>query len=138
MPGTFLEPPCSRRRMKLPGAMLRGSGPRRAGVAFVSKVGEFAKRLIAVRPCQVGGLRAMSDDRSTITIRRHAYAAMLDAVQRAVIDKGASKASRKAAFSGLLALLDAGLISDTVSSSPAANGNGPAPAQVSTGLRLMG
>jgi hypothetical protein len=34
----------SRRRMKLPGAMLRGSGPRCAGVAFAS-VGEFARRL---------------------------------------------------------------------------------------------
>jgi len=43
--------------------------------------------LIAVRPRKVGELRAMSDDRSTITIPRHGYAAMLDAVQRAVIDK---------------------------------------------------
>jgi len=31
----------------------------------------------------------MSDDRSTITIPRHGYAAMLDAIERAVIDKGA-------------------------------------------------
>jgi hypothetical protein len=37
------EPMRSWRRMKLPGAMLRGSGPRRAGVAFVSKVGKFAR-----------------------------------------------------------------------------------------------
>jgi hypothetical protein len=35
----------SRRRMKLPGAMLRGSGPRCAGVAFASNVGEFARPL---------------------------------------------------------------------------------------------
>jgi hypothetical protein len=41
----------------------------------------------------------MSDDRSTTTIRHHAYAAMIDAVECAVIDKGASKATRKAAFS---------------------------------------
>ena len=47
------------------------------------------KCLIAVRPRKVGELRAMSDDRSTITIPRHGYAAMLDAIERAVIDKGA-------------------------------------------------
>jgi hypothetical protein len=35
----------------------------------------------------------MSDDHSTITIPRHAYTAMVDAVQHAVIDKGASKAT---------------------------------------------
>jgi hypothetical protein len=36
------------------------------------------------------------------------YAAVLDAVQRAVIDKSASKATRRAAFSVLLVLLEAG------------------------------
>jgi hypothetical protein len=80
----------------------------------------------------------MSDDRSTITIHRHAYAAMIDAVECAVIDKGASKATRKAAFSALLALVDAGLIRDTSTSSPAGDGNCPTPAHVRTGLRLMG
>jgi hypothetical protein len=80
----------------------------------------------------------MSDDRSTITIPRHAYAAMVDAVQCAVIDKGASKATRKAAFSALLALADAKLIRDTSTGSPAADGNGPAPAHLMTELRVMG
>jgi hypothetical protein len=80
----------------------------------------------------------MSDDRPTITIPRHAFAAMADAVQRAVIDKGASNATRKAAFSALLALAEAELIRDTSASSPAADGDGPAPAHVRTGLRLMG
>ena len=47
----------------------------------------------------------MSDDRSTVTIPLYGY---VDAVQCAVIDKRASKATRKAAFSALLALVDAG------------------------------
>ena len=80
----------------------------------------------------------MSEDRSTITIPRHAYAAMIDAVQCAVIDKGGSKATRKVAFSALLALADAGLIRDMSPSSPAVEGTGPAPAHTGTGLRLMG
>jgi hypothetical protein len=67
------------------------------------------------------------------------YVAIVDAVQRAVIDKGASKATRKAAFSALLALVEAGLlIGDTSTSSPARDGNSPAPAHVRTGLHLMG
>ncbi len=79
----------------------------------------------------------MSDDRSTITIPHHGFAAIVDAVQRAIIDKGASKATRKAAFSALLALVDAGLIiGDTSTSSPASDG--AAPAYVRTRLRLMG
>jgi hypothetical protein len=40
----------------------------------------------------------MSDDRSTITIPSESCAAILDAVQRALIDRYASKATRKAAF----------------------------------------
>lgn len=80
----------------------------------------------------------MSDDRSTITIPRHACAAMIDAVQCAVIDKGASNVTRKAAFSAVLALVDAGLIVDTSAGSPAEDGNGPAPTHVRTGLRLTG
>jgi hypothetical protein len=79
----------------------------------------------------------MSDDRSTITIPHHGFAAIVDAVQRAVIDKGASKATRKAAFSAILALVDAGLvIGETSPGSPARDE--PAPAQARTRLRLMG
>jgi hypothetical protein len=80
----------------------------------------------------------MSDDRSTITIPRHAYVAMIDAVQCAVIDKGGCKATRKVAFSALLALADAGLIRDMSTSSPAGDGTGHAPAHVGNALRLMG
>ena len=81
----------------------------------------------------------MSDDRSTVTIHRHGYAAIVDAVQCAVIDKRASKATRKAAFSALLALVDAGLIiGDTSSSPPPSDGKGSAAAHGRTGLRLTG
>jgi hypothetical protein len=80
----------------------------------------------------------MSEDRSNITIPRHACTAMIDAVQCAVIDKGASKTTRKAAFAALVALVDAGLIVDTSTSSPAEDGNGPAPTHARTGLRLTG
>jgi hypothetical protein len=52
----------------------------------------------------------MSDDRSNITIPSKSYAAILDAVQRAIVDKCASKATRRAAFSALLALIEAGSI----------------------------
>ena len=79
----------------------------------------------------------MSDDRSTIRIPCEGFAAIVDAVQRGVIDKGASKATRKAAFSALLALVEAGLIiGDTSISS--ADRDGPARAQVGTRLRLTG
>jgi hypothetical protein len=62
---------------------------------------------------------------------------IVDAVQRAVLDKGASKATRKAAFSAILALVDAGLIIGvTPPGAPARDGH--APAQVRTRLRLMG
>jgi hypothetical protein len=80
----------------------------------------------------------MGDERSTITIPRHAYTAMADAVQHAIIDKGASKATRKAAFSALLALVDAGLIRSKPTTWPAEDGNGPAPAHFRTELRLLG
>jgi hypothetical protein len=50
-------------------------------------------------------------DRCTITMPEDCYAAVLDAVQRAVIDKCASKATRKAAFSALSALVEPGEIS---------------------------
>ncbi len=81
----------------------------------------------------------MSDDRSTMTISRNACSAMIDAVQCAVIDKGASKATRTAAFSALLALAEAGLIVDTSAAGLAADdGNAPTPPHVRTGLRLTG
>ena len=44
----------------------------------------------------------MSDDRAGITVPRNVYAAVTDALQRAVVDRGASKATRTAAFSALL------------------------------------
>ena len=79
----------------------------------------------------------MNDDRSTITIPHHGFAVIVDAVQRAVLDKGASKATRKAAFSAILALVDAGLvIGETSPGSPAKDVRAPTP--VGTRLRLMG
>ena len=79
----------------------------------------------------------MNDDRPAIVIPHHGFAVIVDAVQRAVIDKGASKATRKAAFSAILALVDAGLvIGETPTSSPAKDS--AAPAYVRTKLRLMG
>lgn len=63
---------------------------------------------------QAEGQKAMSDARSIITLPPQATTAIMDAVQRAIVDKGASKATRKAAFSALLALVDAGLINGTV------------------------
>ena len=77
----------------------------------------------------------MSDDRASITVPRNAYAAITDAMQRAVVDRGASKATRKAAFSALLALVDAGLIRDSSAASPAADG---VTTHSRTGLRLTG
>jgi hypothetical protein len=41
----------------------------------------------------------MSNNLSAITIPDNCYAAILDAVQRAIVDKYASKATRQAAFS---------------------------------------
>jgi hypothetical protein len=87
---------------------------------------------------QVGGLWTMSDDRAGITVPRNLYAAITDALQRAVVDRGASKATRTAAFSALLALVDAGLIRDTSSASPAEDGIAPAATHARTGLRLTG
>jgi hypothetical protein len=86
---------------------------------------------------QVGGLWAMNDDRASITVPRNAYAAITDAMQRAVVDRGASKATRKAAFSALLALVDAGLIRDSSTGSPATDGIAPGPSH-SKRLRLTG
>jgi hypothetical protein len=50
----------------------------------------------------------MGNDRSTIIIPSESCAAILDAVQSALIDRYASKATRKAALSALLALIEAG------------------------------
>jgi hypothetical protein len=75
----------------------------------------------------------MSDDRSTITIPSGSYAAILDAVQRAIVDKCASNATRKAAFSALLALIEAGaLVGDTPISSPARDERGATAARTKT------
>ena len=78
----------------------------------------------------------MNDDRATITFPHHGFAVIVDAVQRAVLDKGASKATRKAAFSAILALVDAGLVIGETSPGSARDSN--AEAQVRTRLRLMG
>jgi hypothetical protein len=43
----------------------------------------------------------MSDNRSTVTIPSETWAVILDAVQHAIVDKYAAKATRKAAFSTL-------------------------------------
>ena len=77
----------------------------------------------------------MNDDRSTITIPHHGFAVIVDAVQRAVLDKGASKATRKAAFSAILALVDAGMI---IGEMPPDSQDVRTPTHVSTRLRLMG
>jgi hypothetical protein len=61
------------------------------------------------------------------------YAAVLDAVQCAVIDKRASKATRKAAFSALLALVEAGGEAGETSLSSAAKDRST-PGQTLTGL----
>jgi hypothetical protein len=55
----------------------------------------------------------MSEDHAIIAVPPYAFTAIVDAIQRAIVDKGASKATRKAAFSALLALVDAGLIVTT-------------------------
>jgi hypothetical protein len=80
----------------------------------------------------------MSDDRANIAVPRDAYAAMADAMRRAVIDRGASKATRKAAFSALLALVDAGLIRDTSAIRQRKTQVAPAEAHTQTRLRFHG
>lgn len=66
----------------------------------------------------------MSHDRAVITLSANVTATIMDAVQRAIIDKGASRATRKAAFSALIALADAGLL----------KGTRPAPARTETAV----
>ena len=81
----------------------------------------------------------MSDDRSTITIPDDGCAVILDAVQRAIVDKYAAKATRKAAFSALLALVEAGMmVGDTSISSTAKSANTAAPTPIKTRLPLAG
>jgi hypothetical protein len=80
----------------------------------------------------------MSDNRSTITISDDGCAAILDAVQRAIVDKYAAKATRKAALSALLALVEAGVIvGDTSISSTAKSASTAAP-PIKTRLPLTG
>src|SRR5262249_41724972 len=81
----------------------------------------IAKRLVRVS----GGTRAMTDDRSAVTIPHHGFTAIVDAVQRVVIDKGAPKSKRKAAISAMLAPDDAGLVIGDTSAGPPAR-EGPA------------
>jgi hypothetical protein len=81
----------------------------------------------------------MSDDRTIITLPPNATHAIMDAVQRAIVDKGASKATRKAAFSALLVLVDAGLIKGNLSeNSPARDEAGAAQKPVGTRCLLAG
>jgi hypothetical protein len=81
----------------------------------------------------------MSDDRPTITIPSESCAAVLDAVQRALIDRYASKATRRAAFSALLALIEAGaVVGDTAINSTARDASSAAVAHPKTRLRLAG
>jgi hypothetical protein len=87
---------------------------------------------------EFGGSRAMSDDRSTITIPRDAFAAVMDSIQRAIIDKGASKATRKAAFSVLLALIEAGLVADDTATLSTANKASVAQTHAATRRLLAG
>jgi hypothetical protein len=81
----------------------------------------------------------MSDHHSIVTLSPHATAAIIDAVQRSIIDKGACKATRKAAFSALLALVDAGLIERNMSkNSPTRHETGVAQPHISTRWLLAG
>jgi hypothetical protein len=81
----------------------------------------------------------MSDDRFTITIPSESGAAILDAVQRALIDRYASKTTRNAAFSALLALIEAGaMVGDASINSPARDGSGSPVTCTKTRLRLTG
>ena len=75
----------------------------------------------------------MSNNLSTIRIPDDCYAVILDAVQRAIIDKCASTATRKAAFSALLALIDAGvLLGDTSIDLRARGASATAPTRAKT------
>lgn len=60
----------------------------------------------------------MIHERPVITLSPNVTTTIMDAVQRAIIDKGASRATRKAAFSALMALADAGLLKGTRPAGP--------------------
>jgi hypothetical protein len=75
----------------------------------------------------------MSNKLSTITIPDNCYAVILDAIQRAIVDKYASKAARQAAFSALLALIEAGVVVGNTSISSTTRGaSAPTPTPVKT------
>ncbi len=78
----------------------------------------------------------MSDDCFDVTIPDYAFAVIVDALQETVIDRGASRTARRAAFTALLALVEAGLVSDASADSPAENENSAAP-PVRPELRVM-
>jgi hypothetical protein len=81
----------------------------------------------------------MSHDRAATIIPHHAIPAIMDAIQLAVVDRRASKVTRKAAFSALLALVEAGfIIGDTSTISTPSDGNSPAKTGVSQTLGLTG
>jgi len=50
----------------------------------------------------------MNDDH--VMLSRDACRAVMNAVECAIVDRGASRATRRAAFSALLGLIDAGLV----------------------------
>jgi hypothetical protein len=75
----------------------------------------------------------MRDNRFTITVPRETWTAILDAIQHAIVDKYAAKATRKAALSALLALIDAGVVvGDTSINSPARDARGTTVAHTKT------
>ena len=81
----------------------------------------------------------MVDDGAIRTIPCYTFPAIMDAIQRAVIDRHASKGTRKAAFSALLALIEAGLITgDTSPTSTLNDENKLARTAVSEASRLTG
>jgi hypothetical protein len=81
----------------------------------------------------------MNDNRFTITIPDEIWATVLDAVQRAILDKYASKATRKVAFSALLTLIDAGaVVGDPSINSRARDARGATVARTKTRVRRTG
>jgi hypothetical protein len=80
----------------------------------------------------------MSNNLSTTTIPDDCCAVILDAVQRAIIDKYASKSTRKAAFSALLALIEAGVVAGETSVSSTARDMAPLGSTPAKMRRLTG
>lgn len=79
---------------------------------------------------------AMSSD-NNVTLHHDACVAVMDSIQRTIIDKGASRATRKAAFSALLVLIDAGLITVDASADEPARDKIGTTVPVGTRQRLM-